>query len=50
MAICTKATLKSWSVRTIEMGGSAPESTIEYYRRRIASYCEQEPDGGYPSM
>jgi aspartate racemase len=32
------------------IGGLGPESTIEYYRLVIASYAEQRPDGGYPSI
>ena len=32
------------------IGGIAPESTIEYYRLIIASYCAQNPDGNYPSL
>ena len=30
------------------IGGIAPESTIDYYRRIIALYREQRRDGGYP--
>lgn len=32
------------------VGGIAPESTVEYYRRLIASYREQTNDGNYPSI
>lgn len=32
------------------IGGIAPESTIEYYRRIIALYRERRPDGGYPTI
>lgn len=32
------------------IGGIGPESTIEYYRRIIAAYREQRPDGSYPAI
>jgi aspartate racemase len=32
------------------VGGTGPESTIEYYRLLIAAYREQIPDGSYPSI
>jgi aspartate racemase len=32
------------------IGGIAPESTIEYYRRIIASYREQVRDDSYPAL
>jgi aspartate racemase len=32
------------------IGGIAPESTIQYYRLMIASYCEQVGDGSYPPI
>lgn len=32
------------------IGGTAPESTIEYYRFIIAGYRERQPDGSYPSI
>jgi aspartate racemase len=32
------------------IGGIGPESTIEYYRLLIASYRQQNPDSGYPSI
>ena len=32
------------------IGGTAPESTIEYYRLIIASYRKQIPDGSYPPI
>jgi len=32
------------------IGGVGPESTIDYYRRIIAEYREQRPDGSYPPM
>ena len=32
------------------IGGTAPESTIEYYRLIIASYREQKRDGSYPPI
>lgn len=32
------------------IGGIAPESTIEYYRLIVASYCRQKPDGSYPPI
>jgi len=31
------------------VGGIGPESTIDYYRRIIASYRHQRKDGSYPS-
>jgi aspartate racemase len=32
------------------IGGIAPESTIEYYRRIISSYREEKRDGSYPGI
>ena len=32
------------------IGGTAPESTIEYYRLIVASYREQKQDGSYPPI
>jgi aspartate racemase len=32
------------------IGGTGPESTIEYYRRLIAAYRERSPDGRAPSV
>ena len=32
------------------IGGTGPESTIEYYRTIIASYREKKGDGSYPSI
>lgn len=32
------------------IGGTGPESTIEYYRQIIAAYKEQKQDGSYPSI
>lgn len=32
------------------VGGTGPESTIEYYRLIVASYREQQRDGSYPSI
>jgi len=32
------------------IGGTGPESTVEYYRLMIASYQEQRPDGSYPPI
>ena len=32
------------------IGGIAPESTIEYYRLIVASYCEKKRDGSYPPI
>jgi aspartate racemase len=32
------------------VGGIAPESTVDYYRRIIALYQERRPDGHYPEM
>lgn len=32
------------------IGGVAPESTIDYYRRIIALYREKQRDGSYPSL
>jgi aspartate racemase len=32
------------------IGGTAPESTIEYYRLIIAAYREQKQDGSYPPI
>jgi aspartate racemase len=38
-------------VKTIGIiGGIGPESTIDYYRRIIAAYREQQTDGSYPSI
>jgi aspartate racemase len=38
-------------VRTIGLiGGTGPESTIEYYGRIIAAYREKEPQRRYPSI
>jgi aspartate racemase len=32
------------------VGGIAPESTVDYYRRIIALYQERRPDGHYPEL
>jgi aspartate racemase len=32
------------------IGGTGPESTVEYYRRIIAGYREARADGSYPSI
>jgi len=32
------------------VGGIAPESTVDYYRRIIALYRERRPDGSYPAI
>jgi aspartate racemase len=32
------------------VGGIAPESTVDYYRRIIALYQERRPDGRYPEL
>lgn len=32
------------------IGGTGPESTIDYYRQIIALYRERRPDGSYPPM
>jgi aspartate racemase len=32
------------------IGGIGPESTVEYYRRIVASYREQKKDGSYPPI
>lgn len=32
------------------IGGTGPESTIEYYRLIIAAYRERDPKGAYPSI
>ncbi len=32
------------------VGGIAPESTIDYYRRIVALYRERRPDGHYPAI
>jgi aspartate racemase len=32
------------------IGGTGPESTIDYYRQIIAVYRERQPDGSYPPM
>ena len=32
------------------IGGTGPESTIDYYRLIIASYRERVPDGSYPAI
>ena len=32
------------------VGGIAPESTIDYYRRLIALYRERTRDGSYPPI
>jgi len=38
-------------VKTIGIiGGIGPESTIDYYRRIIAAYQEQQNDGSYPAI
>jgi len=38
-------------VKTIGiLGGTGPESTIEYYKRIIAAYRERSADKSYPSM
>ena len=32
------------------VGGIAPESTVDYYRRIVALYRERQSDGSYPSV
>lgn len=32
------------------LGGVGPESTIEYYRKIIAAYCERNSQGDYPQI
>jgi aspartate racemase len=32
------------------VGGTGPESTIEYYRLSVSGYRTRRPDGGYPSI
>jgi aspartate racemase len=32
------------------IGGTGPESTVDYYRRIIASWQRQKPDGSYPRL
>lgn len=32
------------------IGGTGPESTIEYYRQVVAAYKEQKQDGSYPPI
>jgi aspartate racemase len=32
------------------VGGTGPESTIEYYRLIVAGYRQQRPDGSYPPI
>lgn len=32
------------------IGGTGPESTIDYYRRIIGLYRQRKPDGGYPRL
>lgn len=32
------------------IGGTGPESTIDYYRLFIAAYQERKPDGSYPPL
>ena len=32
------------------IGGTGPETTIEYYRRLIAAYRERSPEGNAPSL
>lgn len=32
------------------IGGTGPESTIEYYRRLIVAYCKRSPEGRAPSI
>jgi hypothetical protein len=32
------------------VGGTAPDSTIEYYRLIVASYRDRVRDGSYPSL
>lgn len=32
------------------IGGTGPESTVEYYRRLIAAYCSRSPGGHPPSL
>ena len=42
---------RSNKMRTLGIiGGTGPESTIEYYRRLIAAYRERSPDGRAPSI
>jgi aspartate racemase len=39
------------NVKTLGIiGGTGPESTVEYYRRLIAAYRARNPEGGAPSM
>lgn len=32
------------------VGGIGPESTIEYYRKIVAAYCERDAHGNYPQI
>src|SRR3954451_8076433 len=32
------------------VGGTGPESTVEYYNRLIAGYRQRRPDGGAPPL
>jgi aspartate racemase len=32
------------------VGGIGPESTIEYYRKIVAAYCERDDHGNYPQI
>ena len=32
------------------LGGTGPESTVDYYRLFISIYQERKPDGGYPPL
>jgi aspartate racemase len=32
------------------VGGIAPESTVDYYRRLLAGYKERQPDGSQPAL
>jgi aspartate racemase len=32
------------------VGGTGPESTIDYYRLIVSGYRTRRPDGGYPSI
>lgn len=32
------------------IGGIGPESTVEYYRKIVSSYCKREANGNYPQI
>jgi len=49
--VANKSGLKVMRMRTIGIiGGIAPESTIEYYRRIVSSFLHQEKNGNYPQI